>query len=147
MIFYRLLYDFDKITEQDIITYGIGLNNQYPFLGNLNKAKKRNTYGILSKMKRVRRNRFLFLHLKQRIESNVLVFIIFTLHKLTMSKNTQNITSKPGNAYAGKVTVIIVTYNAAATLQKAWTVFTCKRTRMLSLLLLTETATMAQKIS
>lgn len=36
-----------------------------------------------------------------------------------MSKNTQNITSKPGNAYAGKVTVIIVTYNAAATLQKS----------------------------
>ncbi|SEO66661.1 Glycosyltransferase involved in cell wall bisynthesis [Mucilaginibacter gossypiicola] len=36
-----------------------------------------------------------------------------------MSKNIQNITTKPGNAYAGKVTVIIVTYNAAATLQKS----------------------------
>lgn len=36
-----------------------------------------------------------------------------------ISENTQIITSKRGNAYAGKVTVIIVTYNASATLQKS----------------------------
>jgi glycosyltransferase involved in cell wall biosynthesis len=36
-----------------------------------------------------------------------------------MSENTQNITSKQADAYAGKVTVIIVTYNASATLQKS----------------------------
>ncbi|NVM66385.1 glycosyltransferase involved in cell wall biosynthesis [Mucilaginibacter sp. SG538B] len=36
-----------------------------------------------------------------------------------MSENTQNITSKQVDAYAGRLTVIIVTYNAAATLQKS----------------------------
>jgi len=36
-----------------------------------------------------------------------------------MSENTQNITSKKVDAYARRLTVIIVTYNAAATLQKS----------------------------
>lgn len=36
-----------------------------------------------------------------------------------MSENTQNITSKQDDGYTGRVTVIIVTYNAAATLQKS----------------------------